>query len=176
MIAVCALPAATQEFTWSIELDAVFDNREGNNDNTRAETIFFTKLKPEIGLNLNGSDRFGGGGVWIEPVGYDWNGRRFRPTLYYRHGGQHWSGSVGVFPRSQLMEQLPSFMWCDSLRIFKTTSAARSYNTAEGFRLPKCISTGASGRQKPAASRSASLPTGDGHPATAVSVQESSAL
>lgn len=119
MIAVCALPAATQEFTWNIELDAVFDNREGNSDITRAETIFFTKLKPEIGLNLNGSDRFGGGGVWIEPVGYDWNGRRFRPTLYYRHDGQHWSGSVGVFPRSQLMEQLPSFMWCDSLTYFQ---------------------------------------------------------
>lgn len=119
VMAACALGGLAQELTWNVGLDAVFDNREGDRDNTATETIFFTKLKPEAGFNLNGSDRFGGGGVWIEPVGYDWNGRRFRPTLYYRHEGRHWSGSVGIFPRSQLVEQLPSFMWCDSLTYFQ---------------------------------------------------------
>lgn len=111
--------AAAQALTWNLELDAVFDNREGDHDNTATETIFFTKLKPEIGIDLNGADRFAGGGVWIEPVGYDWHGQRFRPTLYYRHEDSHWSGSVGIFPRSQLLEQLPSFMWCDSLTYFQ---------------------------------------------------------
>ncbi len=110
--------AAQTSFDWNVDFRTVFDNREGDRTYTDPETIFFTRLSPEAGLGLGKADRFACGLVWIQPIAYQWEGKRVRPTVYYRHDGGCWSGSVGLFPRTQLMEELPSFMWCDSLEYF----------------------------------------------------------
>lgn len=120
LLLACVADAGAQTtFDWSIDFSTVFDNREGEHVYARPETVFFTHLRPLVGLSLSSSDRFAGGVEWIEPVGYDWDGRRVRPVLFYRHESERWSGSLGVFPRRQLFEELPSFMWCDSTAYFQ---------------------------------------------------------
>ena len=114
-----AFVATAQRFDWSISLNTVFDNREGDRQNIAPETVFFTKLTPEIGFSLGKGDRVAGGIVWIQPIGYDWNGNNVRPTTYYHHKGSHLSGALGLFPRTLLAEEMPSFMWCDSLVYFQ---------------------------------------------------------
>ena len=114
-----AFVATAQRFDWSISLNTVFDNREGDRQNIAPETVFFTKLTPEIGFSLGKGDRVAGGIVWIQPIGYDWNGNNVRPTIYYHHKGSHLSGALGLFPRTLLAEEMPSFMWCDSLVYFQ---------------------------------------------------------
>lgn len=110
--------AERPEFTWSIDFRTVFDNREGDEDYTEADTYFFTRLAPEVGLRLTERDRIAGGVVWTQPVGYDWNGQRVVPTLYYERTGQ-WGGAVGVFPKTLLHEPLPNFLESDSLNYFR---------------------------------------------------------
>ncbi len=111
--------AAQTAFVWDIDFETVFDNREGDRTHTDPETIFFTRLRPTVGVRLGAGDTFAGGIEWIQPIAYDWSGRRVRPVLYYRHDSQRWSGSLGIFPRSQLFEELPSFMWGDSTAYFQ---------------------------------------------------------
>lgn len=119
LICLCTTSAAQARLEWSVDFGTVFDNREGDNDYRRAETIFFTQLRPLAGIRLGRHDSFMGGVDWIEPVGYDWEGTRVRPVLFYRHSTDRWSGSFGVFPRTQLFEEMPSFMWGDSTAYFQ---------------------------------------------------------
>lgn len=111
--------AAAQKFTWSVDFGSVFDNREGDHLYTPTETYFFTNLAPEIGVAFSDADRIAGGAVWNQPIGREWDGYRISPTLYYRHTGAKWSFSMGMFPRTQLHEPLPGFLWCDSLTYFQ---------------------------------------------------------
>lgn len=103
------------EPTWHVDFSSVFDNREGDHDVTAAKTYFFTNLAPEVGLKFSPEDRIAGGVVWFQPIGCQWEGHRVSPTLYYRHEGRRWRFSMGMFPRKQLVEEMPRFLWSDSL-------------------------------------------------------------
>ena len=118
-IVICTHALNAQKVTWSIDFGSVFDNREGDNTHTDTKTFFFTSLAPEIGLRFTKTDRIAGGVVWNQPIGNEWDGHRISPTLYYRHQGKRWSASMGMFPRTQLHQPLPGFLWCDSLTYFQ---------------------------------------------------------
>ncbi|MCM1072134.1 MAG: hypothetical protein NC210_10075 [[Clostridium] fimetarium] len=112
---LAAFAAPAQHLTWEIDFGSVFDNREGSNRYTDTKTFFFTHLAPEIGLRLSDKDRIAGGVVWDQPIGCQWEGARVSPTLYYRRVDGRWRFSMGMFPRRQLREQMPEFLWSDSL-------------------------------------------------------------
>lgn len=116
LLFAATLPLKAVDLYWNVDFSSVFDNREGDHDVTAAKTYFFTNLAPEIGLTFNGgSDRVAGGVVWHQPIGSEWDGYKLSPTLYYRHEQRHWRFSMGMFPRAQLIEEMPGFLWSDSL-------------------------------------------------------------
>lgn len=134
--AICVgVGASAQKLTWSVDFGSVFDNREGDHTYTPTETHFFTNLAPEIGIAFSNRDRIAGGVVWNQPIGREWEGNRVSPTLYYRHEDRRWSLSMGMFPRTQLREQLPGFLWCDSLTYFQRNirGALVQYHSREAF-------------------------------------------
>lgn len=108
--------ASAIEPTWDIDFESVFDNREGDHDVADTKTWLFTRLAPEVGLRFSEHDRIAGGAVWYQPIGSEWDGYRISPTLYYRHEDTRWRFSMGMFPRSQLVEEMPGYLWSDSLR------------------------------------------------------------
>ena len=97
-------------------MGSVFDNREGDTKYTKAETFFFITLAPEVGLKITEQDRIAGGCNWTQPLENKFG--KVKPTIYYRHDGEKWKFSMGLFPRTQLREPLPGFLWCDSLKGF----------------------------------------------------------
>lgn len=102
-----------QEFSWSVDFQSVFDNREGDAANDK--TFFFTRLAPEVGVKLPGGEhRISGGVVWNQPVGCGWEGHKLCPTLYYRLDKQQWKLNFGMFSRDYMMEAAPKFLWSDS--------------------------------------------------------------
>lgn len=135
LLAAAALTAHAQELTWHIDFQSVFDNREGDHDYTPTETYFFTSLAPEIGLKMGENDRLSGGAVWNQPIGRQWHGARVSPTLYYRHQESRWALSLGMFPRTQLREELPNFLWSDSLLYYQHNirGALAQYNGGRSF-------------------------------------------
>jgi len=132
---MCAFSAVAQNLTWSVDFGSVFDNREGDNSITDTKTYIFTTLAPEIGVKFTRHDRLSGGVVWNQPIGNEWEGHRVSPTLYYRHEGKRWSASMGMFPRTQLRQPLPGFLWCDSLTYFQRNirGALVQYTSPDAF-------------------------------------------
>ena len=107
------------EPTWNVDMGAIFDNREGDEKHTRAETHFFVSLAPEVGLKFTSTDRIAAGAVWIQPLENSIRNGTLYPTVYYRHTGEKWNFSMGLFPMDQLKEPLPGFLWCDSLTYYQ---------------------------------------------------------
>lgn len=105
-----------QQLTWSLDFNTIFDNSEGDDKYTPAETIFQTRLSPEIGISLlNGTHNISGGVTWIQPIGDGWKDNKFCPTLYYRFNSPLWKFSMGMFPRTQLIEAWPGAFWSDKM-------------------------------------------------------------
>lgn len=115
----CPVSASAVKPDWNVGFQSVFDNREGSSTLTETKTVFFTALSPEVGLRLTKKDRIAVGAVWTVPNAQDWKEHRLVPTLYYRHVGKRWNFSMGLFPRTQLHEELPEFLWTDSLAYFQ---------------------------------------------------------
>lgn len=132
---VSILGANAVEPIWDVDFGCVFDNREGDHSMTDTETIFFTRLAPEVGLKFTPADYIAGGVVWVQPIGNQWHGSRISPTLYYRHEQGRWAGSLGMFPRSQLRQELPGFLWSDSLAYFQNNirGALLQYDAGRSF-------------------------------------------
>lgn len=134
-IFISCFAAKAVEPTWSIDFGSVFDNREGDDKMYEDKTFFFTTLAPEIGLRFTPKDRIAGGVVWNQPLQNGVKDGTVVPTLYYRHESEAWKFSMGMFPRTQLREPLPGFMWCDSLAYFQRNirGALVQYNNRCGF-------------------------------------------
>ena len=113
---VCAVMATAQGVTWSIDVNSMFDNREGGNYYSGDGTIFLTRVSPEVGLTfLGGEHKIAGGLSWIQPCGDAWSEQKAMPTIYYRYEKGDWRTSFGVFPRSQFISALPTFLLSDSI-------------------------------------------------------------
>lgn len=111
--------AKAVEPKWKIGFKTIFDNREGNSRVTEAKTFFFTSFAPEIGLKFSAADFIYGGAVWNQPLENQVKNSKIIPTLYYRHDGRIWKFSFGMFPRTQLRQEMPGFLWCDSMAYFQ---------------------------------------------------------
>ena len=111
-------PLAAQEVEWSIDASMLLNNREGGEDNTTPdETIFFTRLAPEVGISmLNGEHVLKGGVVWYQPMIDNMSGYKVLPTLYYRYNNdQGWHVTAGLMPRTLMVERMPLYLWSDTL-------------------------------------------------------------
>lgn len=114
-MAAFAVMAQKPQVEWSVDFRTIFDNREGDETYTRAETFFMTQLAPEIGLSIdNGRHTVMGGVVWTQPIGCEWDGHKLSPTLYYRYRREGVEGWFGMFGRQQLARRLPDYIWNDS--------------------------------------------------------------
>lgn len=122
LIAVACMAAAIpvfaqQQLRWSVDAGSVFENREGDDYYSPDQTIAFTRLSPEVGISLMGGQHaFMGGVSWYQPIGHGWKGYKLSPTVYYRYTSPSWRISLGMLPRTQLIEQLPTLFMSDSLR------------------------------------------------------------
>jgi len=131
-----AVESYSQKITWDVDFRSVFDNREGDANITPAQTYFFTQLSPEVGLSLGKAGKVAGGAVWTQPIGSErWKDGKVIPTIYYRYESPHWNLSLGMFPRTHLREELPGFLWNDSLEYFQPNirGALIQYASDNGF-------------------------------------------
>ena len=111
------LPLAAQEVEWSVDASMLLNNREGGDKYTPDQTIMFTRLAPELGISmLNGEHQLKGGVVWYQPMIDDLSGYKVLPTLYYRYNRPDgWHVTVGLMPRSLMVQRMPRYLWSDSL-------------------------------------------------------------
>lgn len=139
LFAVChisGLIAQRPDLYWSIDMSAVFDNREGDTKYADAKTFFQTQLSPEFGLSLyDGRHLLAGGVVWTQPIGCEWEGHRLSPTLYYRYQNKGLKFAMGMFGKDQLLAEMPNFIWNDSVNYAQRNirGAMVGYKNEKGY-------------------------------------------
>lgn len=113
---ISGLFAQRPDLYWSLDMSAIFDNREGDTKYAAAKTFFQTQLAPEIGVSLyDGRHRVAGGAVWTQPIGCEWDGHKVSPTLYYRYQNKGLRFAIGMFGKNQLYADMPNYIWNDSV-------------------------------------------------------------
>lgn len=116
LMALCLGFAHGQEFEWSVDANVVLHNREGGNEATPDQTMFFSRVSPEVGMSLlDGRHTFMGGVSWYQPFSDRWKDGKVTPTLYYRYRGPKWRVAVGMVPRTMMLERPQRFLWSDSM-------------------------------------------------------------
>ncbi len=86
MALVPALTLGAQELEWSVNMNAVFNNREGGNDETPDQTFLFTRLTPQVGVSMDSArHRIMGGVTWYQPMNDHLHGYKVLPALYYQY-------------------------------------------------------------------------------------------
>lgn len=109
--------AQKPDLYWSVDMSAVFDNREGDTKHAPAKTFFQTQLAPEIGISLyDDRHRIAAGVVYTQPIGCEWEGHRLSPTVYYRYQSKGLRFAMGMFGRDQLYAEMPNYIWNDSIK------------------------------------------------------------
>ncbi len=109
---------------WVYKLEALnyFDNREYKADIQHSQTIFATRLSPEVGLAVN--DELRGlqhrlmlGLHLTKEMGKTIDEKSFIPTVYYHlhHQPSGFSMSLGSLPYTLLSEDLPAYILYDSI-------------------------------------------------------------
>ncbi len=127
-----------QEVEWSVDASVLLNNREGGEDSyTPDQTFFFTRLAPEVGVSMiDRTHVLKGGVVWYQPMIDDMSGYKLLPTLYYRYNGNDgWHMTVGLMPRSLMVERMPRYLWSDSLNYMQPNlrGVMAQYIKPEGY-------------------------------------------
>lgn len=133
---VSGLSAQRPDLYWSVDMSAIFDNREGDTHHAPAKTFFQTQLAPEIGISLyNDRHRIATGIVWTQPIGCEWEGHRLSPTVYYRYQSKGLRFALGMFGRDQLYAEMPNYIWNDSVKYSQRNirGAMIGYQNAKGY-------------------------------------------
>lgn len=111
------LPLTAQDVVWSVDATILLNNREGGDAYTPDQTFMFTRLAPEVGVDINdGEHLFKGGVVWYQPMDDNLRGYKILPSLYYRYNRTDgWHVGVGLMPRTLMVKRMPRYLWSDSL-------------------------------------------------------------
>ena len=104
-------------FVYQVEALSYFDNREYDADFQSAQTLFATRLSPEIGLQVQDHHRLMLGAHYTQHMGRLFESGDFVPTLYYRYqpSDEHFRMYLGAVPYTQLSEDLPAYALYDSI-------------------------------------------------------------
>lgn len=114
--AVASAMLPQQALKWSVDFNTIFENREGDDYYSPDQTIFMTRLSPEIGISMMGGKHNIAGGVsWIQPCGNGWKDYKLCPTLYYQFKSPTWRFAFGMLPRTMLIEPMHTVVWSDSM-------------------------------------------------------------
>ena len=117
MALLSVLTLSSQELEWSVDMNAVFHNREVENSETPGETNIFTRITPMIGVSMDSTrHRIMGGVTWYQPMNDHLHGYKVLPALYYQYKNNErgFGLKFGVIP-NELNATCPTYLRSDSI-------------------------------------------------------------
>lgn len=116
VIALMSLTVTSaQQLEWSVNMNAVFNNREGGNDETPDQTFIFTRITPQVGVSIDSArHRIMGGVTWYQPMNDHLHGYKVLPALYYQYNNEQrgLTLAMGVIPDALKIKR---FLQSDSM-------------------------------------------------------------
>ena len=115
---VTTLTLSSQELEWSVDMNAVFNNRESDIGEAPSQTFIFTRITPQIGVSIDSTrHRIMGGVTWYQPMNDHLHGYKVMPALYYQYRDQKkgLDFKFGVIPNELNATNVHSFLRSDSI-------------------------------------------------------------
>lgn len=106
-----------QQLEWSVDMNAVFNNRESDISGIPSHTYIFTRITPQIGVSMDSTrHRIMGGVTWYQPMNDHLHGYKVLPSLYYQYKDREKGVDFkfGVIP-NELRASYPTFLRSDSI-------------------------------------------------------------
>lgn len=121
--------STSPQLLWSVDFNAVLHNREGGDEMRKHQTMLFTHLTPQVGLQV-GRHSVRGGVTWYQPMLNDLGGYKVVPTAYYQYDGKILDVAVGMIPATM---ELPLYLRSDSINFEQpvTRGIVLNYRTAK---------------------------------------------
>ncbi|MDO4190897.1 MAG: hypothetical protein Q4D14_04335, partial [Bacteroidales bacterium] len=124
---------------YNVDLTAYFDNREYQQPIQTPQTLFGTRLSPELGVSFTdhqgGIHRIIAGVHYIQPLGSNWREALFLPTVYYNFNNKGFHFFMGAIPYKHRIETLPDYLMYDSIAYYHPNiqGALIQYQSKHGF-------------------------------------------
>lgn len=113
------LTATAQVVEGNVNLHSFADNREYMHSNRFSQTIFGTRLSPELGLILDSVHRIRIGFNALHEFGSAKFTSIIDPVIYYQYQDKRWDFYMGIFPRQNLLDDYPRAIFKDTLAYYR---------------------------------------------------------
>ncbi|RZJ78055.1 MAG: hypothetical protein EOO20_28210, partial [Chryseobacterium sp.] len=113
------IAADAQELEGEINFHGFIDNREYAKSGRFSQTIFGSRISPEIGLLIDSTHRLRVGINALQEFGDRDFFRHIDPVIYYQYQKRNWSLYLGAFPRINLLDDYPRALLADTLNYFR---------------------------------------------------------
>ena len=137
MFFMSALTLSSQELEWSVDMNAVFNNRESDIGEAPSQTFLFTRITPQIGVSMDSTrHRIMGGVTWYQPMNDHLHGYKVVPSLYYHYkdGYKGYEFKIGMIA-NEYNANVPKYLRSDSINYVRpnVTGMAVSINKIHFF-------------------------------------------
>lgn len=119
ILAACTLTAISQELEGNINLHSFADNREYAHSNRFSQTIFGTRVSPELGILIDSVHRIRVGFNALHEFGSPKFTNKIDPVVYYQYQKSKWDFYIGSFPRHNLLDDYPRAIFKDTLAYYR---------------------------------------------------------
>ncbi|MGL4332898.1 MAG: hypothetical protein ACRCZQ_02850 [Bacteroidales bacterium] len=112
---ICFNTALAQKlkFAYDVDLHAFFDNREYKSEFQQSQTVFGSRIAPDLGVQFLGNNYIMAGINYLQEFGHKSFDSRPEYTLYYRYTNDWFNGIGGSFNRRFLKGDYPFSMFSD---------------------------------------------------------------
>ncbi|MFI3266960.1 MAG: hypothetical protein R3Y15_07400 [Rikenellaceae bacterium] len=120
------------EVTWDVEYEWLFDNREYKSDYAIPQTIFGSRLQPQLGLSWDDNNSLNIGGEVFISMGKEGYFDNFLPLMYYDYDNDKYNFAAGVIPRSKMLGNYPTAFFSDSTNFYRPIIEGCLFNYQSG--------------------------------------------
>ncbi len=111
--------AKAQELEGEINFHGFADNREYAKSNRYSQTIFGSRISPEIGVLIDSTHRLRIGINALQDFGDRDFFKHIDPVIYYQYQKRNWNFYFGAFPRVNLLDDYPRALLADTFQYFR---------------------------------------------------------
>lgn len=112
------ISAKAQELEGELNFHGFADNREYAKSNRYSQTIFGSRISPEIGVLIDSTHRIRIGINALQEFGDRNFFKHIDPVMYYQYTKKNWNFYLGAFPRVNLIDDYPRALLADTLNYF----------------------------------------------------------
>lgn len=108
-----------QELEGVLNFHGFVDNREYAKSNRYSQTIFGSRISPEIGVVIDSTHRIRIGVNALQEFGDKNFFGKVDPVVYYQYQKKNWNLYFGAFPRLNLIDDYPRALLADTFQYFR---------------------------------------------------------